>query len=109
MKSLSVRCLFGNMKVEKLGKTAKNFGLPGSNTKITTSPKLHLFEGSVFSTGVTADAATSAIIRFLIFINGKNEVAFDNVALLSHSSPLHLTATTGNFGQRYDMGLTRLH
>ncbi len=55
MKSLSVRCLFGNMKVEKLGERAKNFGLPGSNTKITTSPKPHLFEGSVFSTGATVD------------------------------------------------------
>ena len=55
MRSLSVRCLFGNMKVEKLGERAKNFGLPGSNTKITTSPKLHLFEGSVFSNGATVD------------------------------------------------------
>ena len=59
MRSLSVRCLFGNMKVEKLGKNAKNFGLPGSNTRTTTSPKPHLFEESVFSTGATADAAPS--------------------------------------------------
>ena len=57
MRSLSVRCLFGNMKVEKLGKTAKNFGLHGSNTKTTTSPKPPLFEESVFSTGATANAA----------------------------------------------------
>ena len=47
------------MKVEKLGKTAKSFGLLGSNTKTITSPKPHLFEESVFSTGATADAAPS--------------------------------------------------
>ncbi len=55
MRSLFVRCLFGNMKVEKLGKNAKSFGLLGSNTKTITSPKPHLFEESVFSTGATVD------------------------------------------------------
>ena len=59
MRSLFVRCLFGNMKIEKLGETAKIFGLLGSNTKTITSPKPHLFEESVFSTGAAADAAPS--------------------------------------------------
>ena len=58
MRGLSVRYLCGSMKVEKLGKTAKNFGLHGLNTKTTTSPKPPLFEDSVFSTGATANAAT---------------------------------------------------
>ena len=55
MRSLFVRYLFGNMKVGKLGKTAKSFGLLGSNTKTITSLKRHLFEESVFSTGTTVD------------------------------------------------------
>ena len=55
MCSSDLRCLFGNMKVEKLGKTAKSFGLLGSNTKTITSPKPHLFEESAFSTGATVD------------------------------------------------------
>ena len=52
-----MRYLCGSMKVEKLGKTAKNFGLHGSNTKTTSSQKPPLFGESVFSTGATANAA----------------------------------------------------
>ena len=45
----------------------------------------------------------------LIFINGKSEVAFDNVSILSHSPPLDLIITTSDFGQWYDMGVAHFH
>jgi len=47
---------------------------------------------------------TLAISGDANFINGKSEVAFDNVAILSHSPPLDLIITTSDFGQWYDMG-----
>ena len=56
-KSVRVMLIWHYIKVEKLGKTAKNFGLPGSNTKTTTSPKPHLFGVNVFSIGATTNVA----------------------------------------------------
>ena len=57
MRNLSVRCLFGNMEVEKLGKDVRNFGFRGLNTKTTTSPRPPLFGASVFLTGAIANPA----------------------------------------------------
>ena len=72
MRNLCVRCLFGSMKVEKHGKTAKSFGLLGSNTKTITSPKPHLFEESVFSTGATVDEKKGQWITFSPSLQRRN-------------------------------------
>ena len=56
MRDLSVRCLFGNMKVEKLGKDVRNFGLRGLNTKTTTSPRPPSLEAIVLLTGAKANS-----------------------------------------------------